>query len=307
MPEKVAPYPPKKTPHVQRVDLRGLDTHLLQWGPAGAPKLVLLHGWMDVAASFQFLVDALTREWHVLAPDLRGFGRTAWQPQGYWFADYIADVDALLGRFAPDDPVRLCGHSLGANVALHYAGIRPDRVEALIVLDGFGIPEESADRAPDKFAAWLAALADPPEFAPYADFDAVAARLCKNDSRLSFDKAAFLATHWAARSEDGEVRLTSDPRHKLPFPTVYRLEEAFAVWRRITAKTLWISAEHSHIPAWLDRRPKDAVSSDPLAGVRRRMEQVQGATLLTIRDAGHMLHHDQPEAVARAVEAFLLG
>jgi pimeloyl-ACP methyl ester carboxylesterase len=303
--EELAAYVPRVVARSQHLELRGADTHLLSWGDERAPKLFLLHGWMDVAASFQFLVDALTRDWHVLAPDLRGFGRSAWHPQGYWFADYVADLDALLARFAPDARVQLCGHSLGANVVMHYAGVRPDRVGTLIALDGFGIPAEGPERAPQKLAAWLDALADPPSFAPYESFEAVAARLKKNDARLTPDKAAFLARHWAARSEDEKVRLTSDPRHKLPFPVVYRIEEVFAVWRRITARTLWVAAEDSHIPAWLDRHPEGEAATDSLAGVRKRMANIPGATLATIADAGHMLHHDQPQAVARAIESFV--
>jgi pimeloyl-ACP methyl ester carboxylesterase len=290
-----------------RVDVRGLALNVVQWGAPDAPKLVLLHGWMDVGASFQFLVDALEHEWHVIAPDLRGFGRSAWDPQGYCFADYVADLDALLARFSPDRPATIVGHSLGANVAMHYAGVRPRRVDALVALDGFGIPAEPADAAPRKFAAWLDALAQPPSFAPYASFDAVAARLHRNDPRLAPDKAAWLARHWAAQSPDGKVRLTSDPRHKLPFPTVYRVEEVFAVWRAIRARTLWVAAEDSHIPRWLDAHPEGEGATDSLAGVRRRMAHVPGATLVTIPDAGHMVHHDQPQAVARAIERFLAG
>ena len=278
---------------------------MLVWGEPDAPKLFLLHGWMDVAASFQFLVDALSRDFQVIAPDLRGFGRSDWQPQGYWFADYVADLHALLQRFSPGEPVTLAGHSLGANVVMHYAGVKPERVRTLVALDGFGIPEEPASRAPDKLAAWLDALDDPPGFAPYDDFEAVAARLMKNDRRLPADKAAFLARHWAARSSDGRVRLTSDPRHKLPFPIVYRVEEVFAVWQRIRARTLWIAALDSHVPGWLDRHPEGEAGVDSLAGVRRRMTHIAGATLVTIADAGHMLHHDQPLAVARAIEAFV--
>lgn len=306
MPEEaVAAYVPRVPPRSRQVELRGSAAHLLSWGDERAPKLFLLHGWMDVAASFQFLVDALTREFHVLAPDLRGFGRSAWQPQGYWFADYLADLDALLGQFAPNEAVRLAGHSLGANVAMHYAGVRPDRVDTLIALDGFGIPSEAPERAPDKLAAWLDALAEAPSFAPYDSFEAVGARLAKNDPRLTRDKAAFLARHWAARSGDGKVALTSDPRHKRPVPVVYRLEEVFAVWRRIKARALWVAAEDSHIPAWLDAHPEGEAATDSLAGIRRRMTHVPGATLVTVPDAGHMLHHDQPQAVARAIEAFI--
>ncbi|HVF64962.1 MAG TPA: alpha/beta hydrolase [Casimicrobiaceae bacterium] len=291
-------------PRAERVDLRGLSTHVMHWGDESAPKLFMLHGWMDVGASFQFVVDALQARWHVIAPDLRGFGRSDWQPQGYWFADYVADLDALLARFSPNEPANLIGHSLGAHVVMHYAGVRRSRVATLVALDGFGIPAESADRAPYKFTRWLDALEQPVAFSPYDSFDAVAQRLLKNDPRLTRDKAAFLARHWAAESTDGKVRLTSDPRHKLPFPTVYRIEEVYAIWRRITARTLWVAARDSHIRAWLDHRSPEEVLDKPLAEIRLRMAHILDATLFEIPDAGHMLHHDQPEAVAHAIERF---
>lgn len=303
--EVLAAYVPRITPRARKVALRGLDSQVLIWGDEGAPKLFLLHGWMDVAASFQFLVDAFSREHCVIAPDLRGFGGSAWQPEGYWFHDYVADLDALLEMYSAGEPVRLAGHSLGANVAMHYAGGRPRRVTRLIALDGFGIPAETPARAPEKLAAWLDALRDPPGFAPYDSFDAVAGRLMKNDRRLTADKAAFLARYWAAASDDGKVRLNSDPRHKLPFPIVYRLEEVFAVWGRIEARTRWIAAGDSNIPAWLDRHPEGEAATDSLSGVRKRLAQIPGASLVTVPDAGHMLHHDQPQAVAREIEAFL--
>src|SRR5258708_16223782 len=91
----------------QRVALRGLDHQVLTWGDPAAPKRFLIHGWMDVGASFQFLVDAFAGEAFAIAPDLRGFGRSAWQPQGYWFADYVADLEALLDAFAPGENIDL--------------------------------------------------------------------------------------------------------------------------------------------------------------------------------------------------------
>ncbi len=280
---------------------------MLAWGDAASPKLFLLHGWMDVAASFQFLVDAFARDWYVIAPDLRGYGRSEWQPQGYWFADYVADLEALLDRFAPGEPVNLIGHSLGGNIVLQYAGVRPARVRAVVSLDGFGIPAEGPDAAPTKFAAWLDALADPPSFAPYASLDAVADRLQKNNPRLPRDKAVFLAAHWAAPASDGRVRLTSDPRHKLPFPAVYRLEEVYAIWRDIAAPALWVAAAESRIPQWLNEHPEGEAGTDSLAGIRRRLAHIPKGRLVTIPDAGHMLHHDQPAAVAAVIESFIAG
>ncbi len=289
----------------QLIDVRGMRQHVLTWGDPAAPTLFMLHGWMDVGASFQFLVDALQDDWHVVAPDLRGFGRSEWQPQGYWFFDYVADLDALVERFTPDTPVRLVGHSLGGNVVMHYAGSRPARVAAVVALDGFGIPAETPDAAPGKIAKWLDALRDPPAFKPYADMAAVASRLQKTNPRLPRDKAEFLAAYWARALPDGRAELTSDPRHKMPFPTVYRMEEIYAVWESITAPVLWVAAAQSDIARWLDPAPSAGDDDDALARIRRRLAHVPTGRLGVVDDAGHMLHHDQPAAVARVIEPFL--
>lgn len=296
-----------KTYSIGRVSLRGLEHQVLTWGDPSAPKLFLLHGWMDVGASFQFLVDALAHEWYAIAPDLRGFGRTAWQPQGYWFADYVADLEALIAAYAPGERVNLVGHSLGGNIVMIYAGVRPQRVHRVVSLDGFGIPAESPQVAPTKFARWLDALSDPPAFMPFAGLEAVADRLQKNNPRLAREQALFLAGHWAEVLPDGSASLTSDPRHKLPFPTVYRMEETYAVWRLIAAPVLWIAAADSNIPQWLNDHPEGEAPSDNLAGVKRRLTHVPHGRLITIADAGHMLHHDQPAAVAKAIESFILA
>ena len=288
-----------------RVALRGLVHHVLTWGDPAAPKIFLLHGWMDVGASFQFLVDAFARDWYAIAPDLRGYGRSDWQAQGYWFADYVADLEALVDVFAPGEAVNLVGHSLGGNIVMMYAGARPARVRRLVSLDGFGIPAQSSDAAPSKLAAWLDALASPPEFSPYPTLAAVADRLQKTNPRLPRDKAVFLAGHWAEEIPDGGARLRSDPRHKLPFPTTYRLDEAIAVWRRIEAPTLWVAAAESAIPKWLVDPAEGEAGADGLDAVRRRMAHVRDARLIVVRGAGHMLHHDQPVATAAAIEDFV--
>ena len=100
------------------ISIRGLRYHVRHWGDAHAPKLFALHGWMDVSASFQFMVDCLQRDWHVIAPDWRGFGLTDRSgADSYWFPDYLGDLDALLQHFSPAAPVDLLGHSMGGNVA----------------------------------------------------------------------------------------------------------------------------------------------------------------------------------------------
>lgn len=286
------------------IPVRGLAYHVRTWGDPNAPKLFMLHGWMDVGASFQFLVDALRGEWHVIAPDWRGFGLSEWSADGYWFADYLADLDALLDRFAPGEPARLVGHSLGGNVVMLYAGARPQRVSHVVSLEGFGVPAEAPDVAAAKLAKWLDALKDPPRFRAYRDLAAVADQLQKNNARLPRDKAEFLAGHWAKVRPEG-ARLNSDPRHKLPFPTVYRMEEVFAIWKRIVAPVLWVAATESFIPRWLGAHPEGEAGIDSLEGIRERLAQVPHGELVAIEAAGHMLHLDRPDAVAAAIEPFL--
>ncbi len=281
------------------VSVRGLRYHVRTWGRPDARKLFLLHGWMDVSASFQFLVDALARDWYVLAPDWRGFGLSDTPQDGYWFLDYAADLDALVRALGDGARVDLAGHSLGANVALLYAGARPDAVAHVAALDGFGVPDQPADHAPQKLMQWLDALAAPEGFAPYRSMAAVADRLQKNNRRLARDRALFLARHWAEELPDGTARLRADPKHKLPFPTTYRMADMYAVWGSITAPTLFVAGADSHIAKWL------AAGGDPSGEVARRVAHIRHARLETVADAGHMLHHDQPEAVARILEAFL--
>jgi pimeloyl-ACP methyl ester carboxylesterase len=279
------------------VQVRGVRYHVRTWGEQAHPKLVLLHGWMDVSASFQFLVDALTHAWYVIAPDWRGFGLSEWASAGYWFPDYIADLDVLLRELAAEEPVHLVGHSMGGNVAGLYAGTRPSRVATLALLEGFGLPRTQAAAAPDRYDKWLTEIADPPGFKPYASFEEVEARLRQNNPRLTPARAQFLAPHWAKQLASGQVVLRSDPAHKMVNPVLYRVEEALACWERITAPVLWVWGDGEWLRKWLRGNAAD---------LEQRRAAFRNLTEHTIKDAGHMMHQDQPEELARVLEAFLL-
>ncbi|MBC7803255.1 MAG: alpha/beta hydrolase [Candidatus Parcubacteria bacterium] len=278
-------------------DLRGLRYHVRHWQGNTQRKIVLLHGWMDVSASFQFLVDALARDWDVYAPDWRGYGLTAWSgSDNYWFPDYIGDLDALLERIQPDAPVKLVGHSLGGNVGGLYAGIRPERIEKFVNLEGFGMPATKPEQAPKRYARWMQELREVPRLRPYASYAELADRLQKNNPRLKRDRAEFLAQHWG-KEEAGGVVLRSDPAHKLINATLYRLDEARACWERVSAPVLWIDATES------DTVTRMRLSAAELAERRGAFKDLRHQT---IKEAGHMLHHDQPEQVARLIEEFLV-
>lgn len=294
------PYPPRRDSRSEFVQVRKLRYHVRIWEPANpsasAGTLVMLHGWMDVSASFQFLVDCLQRDWRVIAPDWRGYGRTEWPVADcYWFPDYLADLDALLERYSPSAPATIVAHSLGGNASMLYAGVRPERVARLVNLEGTGLRGATADEAPGRYAKWLDELREPPRMRDYASLEDVAARLRRNNPRLREGQARFLAEHWSRRTAEGRYELLGDPAHKIVNPVPYRVDEVLAVWRRIQAEVLLVFS------ARLDDWHQFVTSPE----YQRRLAVVPSLSRATVDDAGHMMHHDQPQCVAELIEEFL--
>lgn len=283
------------------ITLRGLRYHLRHWGDEDAPLLVMMHGWMDVSASFQFVVDCLARDWHVVAPDWRGFGLSAAPPatDTYYFADYLGDLDAILRHVSPDAPVNLIGHSMGGNAVCLYAGIRPQRIRRLINLEGFGMAATKPEDAPDRYLKWLDELLEPSTLRGYESLERVALRLQKNNPRLTSERAAFLASHWAAKDAQGLWQVLGDPAHKHSSPVLYRVEEVLACWRRVSAPVLWVEADDTTAWKWMGPKEEARIEVD------RRITHFPNVKTALVNDAGHMLHHDQPEEVARLIEDFM--
>ena len=287
------------------IPIRHLSYHVLQWGTPAADKtpLVMLHGWMDVAASFQFVVDALAQDHWVIAPDWRGFGLTETpNTDNFWFPDYLADLDQVLDHYVGDRPVNLMGHSMGGHVATLFAGVRPERIHRLINLEGFGLPTTRPAQAPSRLAKWMDELKafnrGEMDLKPYANLEAVAQRLMKTNPRLGADKAHWLAQHWASANTHGEWRILGHAAHKVVSAQLFKADEAQAIYERITAPMLCVVASDDSIQQWW----KDSYS---LSEFKQRISVVRNLPHATIEDAGHMLHHDQPEQLAHLIADFL--
>ncbi|MBV2235729.1 MAG: alpha/beta hydrolase [Sterolibacterium sp.] len=292
-------FVPIRSCESQFVNLRGLRAHVRIWGPADAPRLFLLHGWQDFSGSFQFLVDALVGDWRCIALDWRGFGQSQWNHGCYWFPDYIADLDALLDHYSPGEPARILGHSMGGNVACVYAGVRPERVAGFVNLEGFGLPATDPEDAPGRYRQWLAQSRQLAPSRRYVDRGALAQRLQRLNPRLTDERAAFLAEHFGV--EDGQdaarpIVVASDPHHKLLAPYPYRLEEAKACWRQVSAPVLWVEGSESSAMQMYRGLGEGEYAS--------RMACFANLRRVTVQGAGHNLHHDQPEQLAGLIETF---
>lgn len=298
-------YQARKASRSEFVPIRDLRYHVRIWGepmPGRAP-LVLVHGWMDVAASWQFMVDAFSRDHFIIAPDWRGYGLTeSPKADNYWFPDYLADLDFLIDHYSPSAPVDLVGHSMGGNIAMMYAGSRPGRIRRLVNLEGFGMPATRPSQAPKRFAKWMDELKafhrGELDLKSYDSADGVARRLMKTNKRLPADKAAWLAQHWAHAGDDGQWRILGDAAHKITNAQLFRVDEALELYKAISAPTLSVEASDNSLDLWWQGK-------FTLAEFHERLKSVPNLHTAELADAGHMLHHDQPGRLAEIVENFV--
>jgi pimeloyl-ACP methyl ester carboxylesterase len=298
-------YPITRPSRSEFVPIRRHRYHVRLWGTprADMPPLVMVHGWMDVSASFQFVVDALRQDRYVIAPDWRGYGLTTGPAtDNYWFPDYMADLDFLLDHYAAGQQVDLLGHSMGGNVAMVYAGVRPERVRRLINLEGFGMPATKPAQAPSRYAKWMDELKalerGDMDLHAYPDASGVARRLMKTNPRLSADKADWLAQHWAAPNASGQWAILGDAAHKITNAQLYRVDEVLACYARISMPTLAVEASDDSLTGWYK-------GTFTLAQYHERLQSVPHVQTHVVQDAGHMMHHDQPQVLAALIEGFL--
>lgn len=298
-------YQVKRISRSEFVPIRNLKYHVQIWGKPAPDKvpLVMVHGWMDVAASYQFVVDAFAQDHYIIAPDWRGYGQTESGPvDNYWFPDYMADLDFLLDHYAPEQAVNLVGHSLGGNVVMLYAGVRPERIRRLVNLEGFGMPATTPEMAAKRYATWMDELKKQHRgemaLKAYDTVGGVARRLMKTNPRLTQDKADWLARHWARENPHGQWEIMGQPAHKVISAHLYQVEEVLALYRRLTMPVLAVEASDNSLDLWWKGK-------FTLEQYHERIQNVSQLEIGHIPDAGHMMHHDQPAVLAELIERFI--
>ena len=291
----IAPRAARSGHCTHEVVRQGLVLRVHAWGDPSLPPIVLLHGWADCGASFEFLARALADRHYLLAPDHRGFGDSDWAAGGYWFPDYLADVDAVVRTLLPGRHFALVGHSMGGNIASLYAGARPERLTHLALLEGFGLPDMPAAEAPDRYRRWLDQLAAEETLREFTDREAVERHLRKLAPQATDEVIAYTADVWTRPTSQGTFALKMDPAHKRLNPVLYRREETIACWRRVSVPVCLVVGEESDQPA---RFPRFGLLAD-VAG------HFPAHAPHRIAKAGHMIHLDQPTALAVRLGEFL--
>ena len=274
-----------------------LKLHFVDWGNPGAPPLVLVHGGRDHARSWDWVARRLRRDYHVIVPDLRGHGDSAWAFGGhYTISEFVLDVAQLIETLDLP-PVTLVGHSLGGAVSIHYSAIYPDRVEKLVAIEGLGPPPPILKKLREssvweRTAGWIEEMRALSSRMPkrYPTIEAAAKRMLEENSFLSPEQAHHLTVHGVARNEDGSFTWKFDNYTRVFYPQRWDADEIRSLWGRIRCPTLLIRGSES----WAADLAED-----------ERVSAFRNAQLVNVPDAGHWVHHDQLDAFLAAVRPFL--
>jgi len=274
-----------------------LRLHYVDWGNVGAPPLVLVHGGRDHARSWDWVARELRRDFHVIAPDLRGHGDSSWALGGhYTLAEFTLDLAQLIDLL--DVPkVALVGHSLGGAVSIQYAAVFPERVAKLVAIEGLGPPPQIVGRlasrpAWERIAEWIEQVRDFSARQPrrYESIEAAAARMEAENAFLSPEQAQHLTLHGVNRNEDGTFSWKFDNYVRIFYPQRYDAGETRELWGRIVCPTLLVHGTES----WAGNPASDG-RADVFSDVR----------VANIEGAAHWVHHDRFDAFVRVVRAFL--
>jgi len=285
-------------PRDKFIDAQGLSLHYLEWGePVGEP-LVLVHGFLDQAHSWSPFVAALQKLikqplW-IIAPDCRGHGDSGWVGAGgyYHFPDYVLDLDRFVQGLGIKT-MKLIGHSMGGTISFLYTGSFPQRVVRLVLIEGIGPPSMAFSDAPARMEKWIAEVNQRgrKHFRQYSSIRAGAEQLRQTNPRLDAELALHLARSGMKQSSTGKWVWKFDPLHRTTAPQPFYAAQAIEFLRRIACPVLIVDGAESH-----QTRRHDS---------KQRLEEIRDRKQVVIENAGHMVHQDNPLALAKLVAEFL--
>lgn len=281
---------------IRKLNIRGLQTNIQEWGNPEKPLLFLLHGWMDCGASFKYIAEFLKQDYFLVAPDWRGFGETE-HVQGYWFPDYFADLECLIDAYSPTEPVSLVGHSMGGNIALMYSGIRPEKVARVLSLEALGMLEKSSRDAAKTYRRWLNEILANKPTKTYPNRESLKSSIRVGNPNLSDDLVSELSYLWGREFDaNGQMQLKHDHAHRYINPVRYNFDDVLAIWQEVTATVGVVMAENSQFYANYLRTGRIQQALDHLP--------FSDSHYYLVNQAAHMLHIEQPRQVSDIISRF---
>ena len=300
--EDVRAYPGAHRPaRTWRLEATGVGLAVHEWGDADAPPLLLAHGGFDFAGTYDVFAPLLAAGgWRVVSWDQRGHGDSDHAALYQWEAD-IRDAVAVCDAIAGRDPLPVVGHSKGGSLTSQMAGILPERVSALVNIDGVpsgrGQPDvqdhERTRMVADQLATWLehrrAAARAQRKPGTIAE---LAARRAQMNPRLSMEWLEYLVTVGARHDSDG-WRWKIDPSLRMGGFGPWRPSWSLARVLDIDVPFLVILGTETEPMGW-GTTPEEIVGNLP-----------PHARTVALDGVGHFVHIERPKEVADLVLAHL--
>ncbi len=295
----------RREPHRVTVGSQDLNLNVLTLGSPTLPALVMVHGIRDTAMGLMPVAQSLADDFHVVVPDLRGHGDSD-KPGHYAIPQFVYDLHRVLQALSLDCPA-IFGHSLGGQIVARFAAQFPERVCKLVIAEGLGPPRRPHDDVPDaraEGARIIATMETPARMRPLPSLEFATARLIANNPRLPEGRARWIAEHSTAIDERGERQWKFDPRVGELWLAMEPMSNE-ARWRQIEAPVLVVTAELAD-EYWRGQMPIPGWSGKfSTADLGARLACFRDAQHVHMEAAGHMLHFDRPEDLARIVRDFL--
>ncbi|RIJ23809.1 alpha/beta hydrolase [Henriciella barbarensis] len=274
-----------------------LKLHYADWGNEDAPPLLLVHGGRDHCRSWDWTAEALRKDWHVIAPDLRGHGDSAWSPEGnYNMQAYIYDLAQLIHQLKLA-PVTIVSHSLGGNICLRYTGLYPENVRKIVAIEGLGpSPSRLEERRKTPWQDHFRKMIDDKRGLAgrqpkrYDSLEQAYARMKEENSFLTAEQARHLTINGIARNEDGTYSWKFDNYLRVWESVDITHEQVAELWSNISCPTLLLYGEKS----WASNPAEDG-----------RIQHFKRADVKMFPEAGHWLHHDQFDLFIETLQDFL--
>ena len=274
-----------------------LRLHYVDWGNPEAPPLILQHGGRDHCRSWDWVAQALRHDWHVICPDLRGHGDSAWSPDGVYTSDALVYDFAQLVETLGYDQVTICAHSLGGSVATYFSAIYPEKVLKLANIEGLGpSPEYLAKREAQGIAqrlrTWIGDKRKASGRQPrrYPSIETAYARMKEENAFLTDAQARHLTIHGVSRNEDGSFSWKFDNYLNVWSVAGFSQDQIHELWGQLAC------------PLQLFYGTESFASNPERDG---RLRYFKTASVLEYDNAGHWLHHDQFDRFIADLKAFL--
>jgi pimeloyl-ACP methyl ester carboxylesterase len=273
------------------VETRRLDVHIAEAG--SGPPVLLLHGWPQHWYAWRELIPLLAGSWHLICPDLRGFGWTDAPASGYRTADLAADMVALLDALELDR-VNVIGHGEGGRAGFELCLSQPARVRRLVTLGAMHPYPSLRLFAPHAWRYW---------WTPLVETSLLGRQVVRHLPGLTRAVLRASAADRAALSDAVIEEFVASVRPPARARASERLMHEFAYREMIPALLGANRSRRLQVPTLMLNGERDFfIPARALGGSGPYADDLR---IQVIPGAGHLLAEECPQQVAAAVDAFL--